>query len=172
MFEKFNTMLGNQGSNSSKSQPPPNPPGQDKPTNHPNPPKTPQVKKLVQLDVGQNTQTLLVNYKPRKEPDKLKMKEDKLPQKKLKGVQKTGSPRSGSKKKEEKNKADEKLGNYMKSWLKNKVDNTRIVDRGLQIPPDMSDPTVPDDYEMGDELRREVPQHVGAGRAGDEHDDQ
>ena len=119
MFEKFNTMLGNQGSNSSKSQPPPNPPGQDKPTNHPNPPKTPQVKKLVQLDVGQNNQTLLVNSilinKLKKVPENLKKKEDRLPQKKLKGVQKTGSPRSGSKKKEEKKKVDEKLGNYMKS---------------------------------------------------------
>ena len=98
------------------------------------------------------------------------MKEDKLPQKKLKGVQKTGSPRSGSKKKEEEKrkaeelqklqKKNEKLGEYMKNWLRNRSDNTRI------------DPTVPDNYEMGDELHREVPHHVGVGRAEVERDDQ
>ena len=109
MLEKFNNMLGKESLSTPNLQPPTH---QPTPTQEivTNPRKPLQMGKPVQLDKNQRYQAQL-NLK-------LKVKEDKLPQKKLKGVQKTGSPRTGVKK-SEKVRVDKKMGDCLKNWLKN-----------------------------------------------------
>ena len=109
MLEKFNNMLGKESLSTPNLQPPTH---QPTPTQEivTNPRKPLQMGKPVQLDKNQRYQAQL-NLK-------LKVKEDKLPQKSLKGVQKTGSPRTGGKK-SEKVRVDKKMGDCLKNWLKN-----------------------------------------------------